>query len=111
MTPPLLTAVPSEGHVHLIIGSNSLASARCVRSLEIGAKPIVVAPADAAVHYQLAKQVESGSVKRITRDFEDGDLTTLGRENVDYVVDAVFVTSAGKGAKSEWQIPMEGLKS
>lgn len=112
MVPPLLTAVESDGHVHLILGSNPLASTRCVKSLEIGATPIVVAPADTTVHYLLAKRIESGEVKWIKRDFQDTDVTSLGRDAVDNVVDAVFVTSAGKSPKSEWQICIaKGTKS
>ena len=51
MTPALLTAVDSTSHVHLIVGSNPLASARIARSIEVGAIPKLVAPEDAVVHY------------------------------------------------------------
>lgn len=100
MSPALLTAVDSTAHVHLIIGSNPLAGARCTRSLEVGATPILIAPQTATVHYGLAKRIEENKVQWITRDFEESDLTTLGREEVDRVVDAVFVTSSGKSAFS-----------
>ncbi|KAF2157593.1 siroheme synthase [Myriangium duriaei CBS 260.36] len=96
MSPSLLTAVESTGHVHLIIGSNPLAGARCNKSLEVGARPVLIAPEDATLHYGIAKSVESGQVKCIRRAFTDADLTTLGRPEVDHVVDAVFVTSGGK---------------
>ncbi|KAK4495478.1 hypothetical protein PRZ48_013809 [Zasmidium cellare] len=98
MAPPaLLTAVDSTAHVQLIIGSNPLAGARCSKALEVGAKPILIAPATANIHYGLAKRIEENAVQWIKRDFEETDLTTLGREEVDHVVDAVFVTSGGKG--------------
>lgn len=97
-TPALLTAVDSVNHVHLIVGSNPLAGARCTRALEVGAIPKIIAPADATVHYGLAKRIEEGKVEWIQKEFEDSDLTTLGREEVDHVVDAVFVTSNGKSA-------------
>ena len=100
MAPPLLTALESAGHVHLIVGSNPLASARCSKSIEVGAKPKVIAPADAEVHYVLAKRIEKGEVEWIKKNFEDGDLSTLGRSEVDNVVDAVFVTANGKNALS-----------
>ncbi|KAK4694618.1 hypothetical protein P7C71_g2991, partial [Lecanoromycetidae sp. Uapishka_2] len=96
----LLTSLDSEGHVHLIVGSNPLASARCAKSIEVGAKPIVVAHADADVHYVLAKRIEDGQVDWIKEDFKDTHLTTLGRDQVDNVVDAVFVTSGGKSPSS-----------
>lgn len=97
-TPALLTAVDSVSHVHLIVGSNPLAGARCTRALEVGAIPKIIAPADATVHYGLAKRIEEGKVEWIQKEFEDSDLTTLGREEVDHVVDVVFVTSNGKSA-------------
>ena len=104
MSPPLLTALDSGGHVHLVIGSNPLANARCTKSLEVGAKPIVISPAQADIHYVLAQRIESGEVQWIKSNFEDTLLTTLGREAVDHVVDAVFITSNGKDAYSRWTV-------
>ena len=98
--PALLTAVDSANHVHLIIGSNPLAGARCSRALEVGAIPKVIAPANATLHYGLAKKIDDGKVQWIQKEFEESDLTTLGREEVDHVVDAVFVTSGGKSTPS-----------
>ena len=100
MAPPLLTALDSAGHVHLVVGSNPLASARCSKSIEVGAKPKVIAPTDADFHYVLAKRIEEGEVEWIKKSFEDADLSTLGRDEVDNVVDAVFVTANGKNASS-----------
>lgn len=98
--PSLLTALDCERHIHLIIGSNPLASARCAKSIEVGAKPKIIAPADADVHYVLAKRIEDGEVEWIQDGFKDDCLTTLGRDEVDNVVDAVFVASGGKSALS-----------
>lgn len=100
MAPALLTAVDSASHVHLIVGSNPLAGARCTRSIEVGANPILIAPEDATLHYGLAKRIEEGEVKWIKRSFQEADLTTLGRAEVDGVVDAVFVTAGGKQGQS-----------
>ncbi|KAI9872073.1 MAG: hypothetical protein M1823_008268, partial [Watsoniomyces obsoletus] len=96
MTPALLTAVDATSHVHLIVGSNPLAGARCSRAIEVGANPILIAPEDSTLHYGLVKRIEAGEVKWIQRTFEDEDLTTLGRAEVDGVVDAVYVTAGGK---------------
>lgn len=96
MAPSMLTAIDATSHVHLIIGSNSLAGARCARSVEVGAKPILIAPEDATLHYALAKRIDDGEVQWLKRGFKEDDLTTLGRTEVDGVVDAVFVTSGGK---------------
>lgn len=98
--PSLLTALDCEKHIHLIIGSNPLASARCAKSIEVGAKPKIIAPADADVHYVLAKRIEDGEVEWIQDGFKDDHLTTLGRNEVENVVDAVFITSGGKSALS-----------
>lgn len=100
MMPALLTAVDSANHIHLIIGSNPLAGSRCTRALEVGAIPKIIAPADATIHYGLAKKIEEGKVQWVQKEFEDSDLTSLGREEVDHFVDAVFVTSGGKNASS-----------
>ncbi|MCJ1226123.1 hypothetical protein MMC12_002772 [Toensbergia leucococca] len=100
MAVPLLTAQDSTDHVHLIIGSNPLASARCTKSIEVGAKPKVIVPADAEVHYALMKRIEIGEVEWIRKVFEDEDVERLGRDEVDNVVDAVFVTSTGKTTPS-----------
>ena len=64
----------------------------------MGAKPKIIASADADVHYVLAKRIEDGEVEWIQDGFKDDHLTTLGRDEVDNVVDAVFVTSGGKSA-------------
>jgi len=96
MTPSLLTAVDSTRHIHLIIGSNPLAGARCARSVEVGATAKLIAPEENHVHYGLMKRIEDGQVEWIKREFKDDDLTILGREEVEYVVDAVFVTLGGQ---------------
>lgn len=110
MSSPLLAALNCEGQVHLVVGSNPLASARCAKSLEVGAKPVVVAPEDADVHYVLAKRIDDGEVTWVKKSFEDADISSLGRDEVDNVVDAVFVTFGGKSAPSKfgsvlWQQP------
>ncbi|KAL8862266.1 MAG: hypothetical protein Q9178_001275 [Gyalolechia marmorata] len=92
----LLTAHDCVGHVHLIIGSNSIANARCAKSLEVGAKPIVIAPEGAEVHYALKDKIDAGHIQRRTAGFQDDDLTRWGRDEIDNIVDAVFVVLGGK---------------
>lgn len=100
MAPALLTAVDSTDHVHLVIGTNPLAGARCSQSLEVGAKVKLIAPADANIHYGLQKRVDDAQVEWLKKDFDGDDVKTLGREEVDGFVDAVFVTLGGKHALS-----------
>lgn len=90
--PTLLTAVNCTVQVHLVVGSNLLAGARCSRSLEVGAKVILIAPETEALPQGVRKRVDDGEVQWIRREFCAEDLTTLGREEVDHVVDLVFVT-------------------
>ncbi|OTA97593.1 hypothetical protein M434DRAFT_391776 [Hypoxylon sp. CO27-5] len=89
----LLTATDARSHTHLIIGSNPLAAARCGQSLSAGASPILIVPETAELHYALQKRIDDGEVKWIREAFRDEHLFTLGREEIDHVVDAVFVTS------------------
>lgn len=96
MAPALLTAVDSTSHVHLVIGSSPLAGARCARSLEVGARPVLLAPAQATFHSGLIKRIDDGKVQWLQREFVVDDLTSLGRPEVDRIVDAVFVTAGGK---------------
>ncbi|KAL9024430.1 MAG: hypothetical protein Q9196_006524, partial [Gyalolechia fulgens] len=92
----LLTAHDCVGHIHLIIGSNAIANARCSKAIEVGAKPIIVAPPGAEVHYALQERIQAGQVQWMKKGFQDSDLTTLGRDEIGNVVDAVFVTLGGK---------------
>ncbi|KAL4821055.1 tetrapyrrole methylase [Aspergillus spinulosporus] len=92
---PLLASINAESQVHLIIGANPLAAARCTKSVQAGAKPVVISPDPGSLQYALAAYTENGTVNWVQREFEDADLTTLGREEVDHVVDMVFVTLGG----------------
>ena len=98
---PLMAAWNTESQVHLIVGSNPLAAARCARSLEVGAKPIIIAPETDDMHFTLSEHISNGSAQWIRREFQDKDLTTLGREEVDHIVDLVFVTLGGNNSLSK----------
>ncbi|KAK6341931.1 hypothetical protein TWF730_001415 [Orbilia blumenaviensis] len=101
-TPPLLTSTPSVGHHHLIIGSNALASARCTRSLSVGAHPTFIFPEPLdSVHPGVRGYIEAaGNVGFLNRKFEVEDLERLGREDVGGFVDAVFVTLEVAGGEA-----------
>ncbi len=96
----LLTAIDSTSHIHLIVGSNPLAAARCAKSIEVGAKPLLIAPAETELHYALQKRIDNGEVEWLRKPFEESDLFSLGREEIDGVVDAVFVTSGPRDPMS-----------
>ena len=90
----MLASLDCRGHNHLILGSNPLAAARASSSLAAGAKPILIAPPSAEFHYGIQKHLDAGVLTHIPRAFDESDLLTLGRAEVDGVVDAVFITSA-----------------
>ncbi|UZP45996.1 hypothetical protein NXS19_013808 [Fusarium pseudograminearum] len=96
----LLTALNCRGNIHLVIGTNPLAATRCGQSLGSGAQPILIAPEGAELHYALQKRIDDGSVQWHKKEFQDTDLLRLGRQEVDGVVDAVFVTSAPRDAQT-----------
>lgn len=97
----LLTATDCRSHVHLIIGSNSLAGKRCEQSLGTGARPILIAPDPESqpsspaqpLHYGLTKLIESSQITWLRQSFTPELLFTLGRDEVGRVVDAVFITT------------------
>lgn len=88
----LLTAIDSTFHIHLVVGSNSLAAARCSKSLEVGANPVLIAPDTVDLHHALQRRIDGGEVRWLAKSFEDDDVFRLGREEIGKVVDAVFVT-------------------
>lgn len=96
----LLTATDARSHVHLVVGSNPLAASRCAQSLAVGAHPILLAPGTAELHYALQKRIDDGEVKWVKKAFEESDLLSLGREAINHVVDAVFVTSGARDPAS-----------
>jgi uroporphyrin-III C-methyltransferase len=101
---PLMAAWNTDLQVHLIVGSNPLAAARCAKALEVGAQPIIIAPETVDMHYTLSEQISKGSAQWVRREFQDTDLTTLGREEVDHVVDLVFVTLSGSNPLSMFSL-------
>lgn len=70
-----------------------MAAARCAKSLEVGAKPLLIAPEPAELHYALQKRIDNGEVEWLKKPFEDDDVLRLGREEINRVVDVVFVTT------------------
>jgi uroporphyrin-III C-methyltransferase len=99
--PALLTAQDCTGHIHLVIGSGPLAASRYARSLAVGAHPILVAPADTELHYTFQSSIDQGILKWTQREFQEEDLSTLGRKEVGGYVDAVFVTTSPRTTARE----------
>ena len=90
---PVLTSLDCANHVHLVVGDNGIASKRAKLSLDAGASCFLISAKDInEIHFDVKDLIETGSVRHIQRDFEENDLRTLGRSEVDGVVDMVFVT-------------------
>ncbi|ELR07135.1 hypothetical protein GMDG_02404 [Pseudogymnoascus destructans 20631-21] len=95
MRTSLLTSIDATSHIHLIVGTNALAAARCAKSLEVGATPIVIFHPDEwehEVHPALQQHIDDKEVKWLSKPYHDDDISTLGRPELDGYVDAVFVT-------------------
>ena len=93
MPVPLLTSVDCTNQVHLVIGDNGIAAKRVTRSLEAGALCVLISPLNAEeLHFDLKNLVQRNLVKHVQQEFQEKDLQTHGREEVDHVVDVVFVT-------------------
>ena len=93
MPVPLLTSVDCTHHVHLVVGDNGIAAKRATRSLEGGATCILLSPNDPEdLHFDLKNLIEKGRIKHVQREFDEEDLKTFGRMEVDGIVDMVFVT-------------------
>ncbi|KAH6605206.1 uroporphyrin-iii c-methyltransferase precorrin-2 dehydrogenase sirohydrochlorin ferrochelatase [Trichoderma cornu-damae] len=92
----MLAGLNCQGNIHLVVGTNPLAAARCAQSLGAGAHPVLIAPETAELHYGLRRRIDDGSVKWVRAAFEDEHLFRLGREEVGGVVDAVFVTAGSR---------------
>ena len=93
MPVPLLTSVDCTQHVHLLIGDNGIAVKRATGSYEGGATCILLSPNDIdELHFDLKNLIEKGRINHVQWEFQEDDLKTFGRMEVDGIVDMVFVT-------------------
>ncbi|CUM64534.1 uncharacterized protein PRCAT00002140001 [Priceomyces carsonii] len=93
MSNSLLASLYCEGEVNLIIGVSNVAALRISAIIEAGAKPILISEKDLSLYPQsIRDKLEEGKLKVLQKQFELNDLVSLGRAEVDNVVDRVFVT-------------------
>ncbi|KAK9481335.1 tetrapyrrole methylase [Lipomyces japonicus] len=98
--PGLLISQSCSDQVHLIVGSSALSLSRISRSLDCGASVVLIAPQPStplsnSTTWNAELQAKLSQFSKLTwldREFDFQDLTTLGRTEVDKVVDIVFVT-------------------
>ncbi|ODV95853.1 hypothetical protein PACTADRAFT_49296 [Pachysolen tannophilus NRRL Y-2460] len=90
----LLASLCCKGEVHLVVGVSVLSAFRINSILESGARPVLVSSKkiDEKFPANLQEQIDNGRVSWVSRDFGEKDLITLGRQEVDHIVDKVFVT-------------------
>ncbi|KAK9464929.1 tetrapyrrole methylase [Lipomyces arxii] len=120
--PGLLISQNCVGQVHLVIGSTALSISRVTKSLQCGASVFLIAPEIGPENKALevwrneveSKEEQSASFKWMRRDFEDNDLLSFGRAEVEKVVDAVFIALPASSALrshissmcKRWRIPV-----
>lgn len=90
----LVATLRCENEVHLVVGSSPMSLFRIRTILEAGAHPIVLTNEE--VSPALREYVENEKVRVLHQDFTKEVLTTVGREETDFVVDKVFVNIADK---------------
>ena len=89
----LLASLKCSDDIHLIIGASNVASLRINSILEAGAKPILISnqPSE-KFPKSIQDNIAKGNLKHIEKEYENGDFSSLGRSEVDNIVDRVFVT-------------------
>lgn len=93
----LLASLRCNEEVHLIVGSATQATwLRLKTSLLCGATPTLVLDAPLQLlPLAVQDQISSQEVRWVQKPYSSNLLTSLGRKDVDYVVDRVFVTVDG----------------
>lgn len=89
----LLASLACKDEVHLVVGGNSNIAALRVNSiLACGAHPVLIQDVQAdQFPVSLQEHITERKVTWVQQNFELEHLTTLGRKDVDSVVDKVFV--------------------
>lgn len=90
----LLTASSCVDECHLVVGWSNVAALRVHTLLESGAIPVLVTPEndnESKFPETIAAEIAKGRIRTVSEPFEIAHLTSLGREEVDGVVDRVFV--------------------
>lgn len=87
----LLTAWNCTDEIHLVIGSSNISSLRAQSVLSSDAKAILITPVpQEQLPQSLQQLISSDKIRHINRNFQETDLTSLGRDEVGNVVDKVF---------------------
>ena len=89
---PASPTLPSSQRSTLAPTAAVVAAAATAPELVVDSSPVHGNADPQSLPFSVSRFVNSGKVDWIPRDFEEHDLTTLGRKEVGGVVDAVFVT-------------------
>lgn len=90
--PGLLTSQNLTEMRYLVVGWSNLTVSRVTTLIEHGSSSVVVAGVNGLTEAEAERATAAGASQVLDRPFTVDDLTTLGREEVDKVVDGVFVT-------------------
>lgn len=90
----LLASLDCSGETHLVVGGNfNTAALRISLILASGANPVLLTTAPVLeLPTTLQEHIGENRVKLVAQSFSPSLLTSLGRSEVDHVVDRVFVT-------------------
>jgi len=104
----LLVSLNSNGEVHGVIGDSPVAFLRVATIIESGAKAIIWATSDELFPPSIKQHIDDGNVQFIRSDYEFENLTagvsSYGRDDVDGVIDRLFVCLPGKFDKLKLQL-------
>lgn len=93
LSPSLLAGLRCDGEVHLVVGVTNMAWLKIARIFEAGADVKLIGRGDSQrINDKIEEYQKKGNIEWLDRDFELSDLKSLGRDEVDKIVDKVFVT-------------------
>ncbi|KAF5095966.1 hypothetical protein D0Z03_001709 [Geotrichum reessii] len=90
--PGLLTSQSLKGLHYLVIGWSNLTPSRVTTLVEHGVDRVIVAGVNGVTATDAERATAAGASQVLDRPFKIEDLNTLGRDEVDNVIDGVFVT-------------------
>ncbi|CAI5756764.1 unnamed protein product [Candida verbasci] len=94
--PNLLASLVSIDEVHLLIGYSSVTNLRISSIIESGARPIIIIDKNTNISPILNQYKEENKLQVIVENDIEFNyhkyLTSLGRDEVDFIIDRVFVT-------------------
>jgi uroporphyrin-III C-methyltransferase len=96
----LLISLNSHDEVHGVIGDSPVAYLRVATIIESGAKAIIWATTDELFPPSVKQHIDDGNLRFIRSDYDfenlTGEVSSCGRDDIDGVIDRLFVCLPGK---------------